>query len=220
MNRTTLRMLGSDKSDVQQAYKNLRTNLTFLAPEAHVIAITSSRRGEGKTTVATGLAKSLSEIRKKTLLVDADFRHSIMASHTNPASNSGLVRVLEGHANWKECIQSTQCPHLDILTTTAKTAAPQELLSMTAFPPFMEEVREQYDYVIIDTPAVETALDAAIIGALCDGVLVVVATDCGVTHKEVKTTVTELEKRGSKVIGLTQNDTGSLRKGKKSLGYK
>lgn len=215
MNRTTLRITGLDDASVQQAYKNLRTNLTFLAPTAHVIAVTSSQVGEGKTTVAMGLSKSLSDIQKKTLLADADFRGSSMSGYTSPTSPTGLVKILEGRIEWQDSVQPTQYQNLDILTTTATTAVPQELLSMAEFPAFIQEVREAYDYVIIDTPAMETALDAAIIGAHCDGVLIVVATDSGITHQDVKNTVAELERCGSKVIGLTQNDTGANRKNKK-----
>jgi Mrp family chromosome partitioning ATPase len=84
MKSTTLKLAGAADFFTQEAYKTLRTNLQFSGKDIHVIAITSCHENEGKTTVTLNLARSLAELGKRVLVIDADMRKSVVASrHTS-----------------------------------------------------------------------------------------------------------------------------------------
>ena len=79
MKNTQLRIIGTDNFNIQQAYKDIRTNLSFISADSKVFSVTSTKEDEGKTTVAINLAKSLSDLRKKTLIIDLDLFNGGMA---------------------------------------------------------------------------------------------------------------------------------------------
>ena len=88
MEETILKIPGKNDFFTQEAYKVLRTNLQFCGNDIRVIALTSCNENEGKSTVTLSLGKSLSELNKRVLVVDADMRKSIMAGRNTTAKNT------------------------------------------------------------------------------------------------------------------------------------
>ena len=116
MEDITLKLPGEDDFFIQEAFKVLRTNLQFCGQDIQVIAVTSCNENEGKTTVSLQLARSLSELGKRVLVIDADMRKSVMAGrNTNAKRAIGLSEVLTGMVKLEDAIYSTQYPNFQII---------------------------------------------------------------------------------------------------------
>ena len=212
-NAVTLKLQGSNDFFTQEAYKVLRTNLQFCGQDIKVIAITSCSENEGKTTVSLQIGKSFAELGKKVLVIDADMRKSVMAGRDTTATDSfGLSEVLTGLKKKEECICDTQYETMKILFAGQYPPNPVELISDKYFGELIAYAREQFDYVIIDTPPLGRVIDAAVIATHCDGVVLVIGNN--IRYRYAQRTMEQLEKSGCKVLGAIRN---SVRR--KSGGY-
>ncbi len=191
----------------KEAYKALRTNITFCGSDNKVICITSCEQNEGKSTIALELARHLCEINLRVLVVDADLRKSVMLSkNTNESGLVGLSQYLAHHIELDEAIHKTQLENLDIIFAGHYPPNPTELLDNERFKNMIAAVREKYDYVIIDTPPLGLVIDAAIVCKACDAAIMVIARNVVKMSKaaEVKE---QIEKSGCKILGLILNNT-------------
>lgn len=189
----------------QEAFKVLRTNLQFCGQDVRVVALTSSHENEGKTTVALHLAKSLAELNKKVLVIDADMRKSVIAGrNANVKQVVGLSELLTRQAELHDCIYTTQYSGLSIIFAGKYPPNPVELLSSPLFDNLLADMRKQYDYVIIDTPPLGLVIDAAVVAPKIDGTMLVL--DNGnVRYRQAQDVVAQLEKSGGKVLGVVRN---------------
>ncbi len=168
-------------SSIAEAYRSVRASLMHSMPadEIQMIAVTSCRPREGKTTTCCNLALSLSQIEKRVLLIDADLHRPTIKRTFQLDSDAGLTSALMGEAHWKACI-STPCiasaaaTTLDILPAGPTSPNPSELLGSKRMSDLLGEVRREYDIVIVDTPPVLFVSDASILGLLSDGIVLVV----------------------------------------------
>ena len=209
MKNTTLRLAGSADFLTQEAYKTLRTNLQFSGKDIQVIAITSCHENEGKTTVSLNLGRSLSELGKRVLVIDADMRKSVIAGrHSNIKNPAGLSEVLTGMAVLSDCIYSTQMEKLHLIFSGKYPPNPVELLGGRYFPELIAETRKVFDYIIIDTPPLGRVIDAAVVAPQCDGTILVMA-DNVVRSKQAREVVQQLQKSGSKILGVVRNNVPS-----------
>lgn len=200
-----------------ESYKKLRTNIQFSGKNMKVIALTSTMPNEGKTEVAFRLAWSLSEMGKKTLFIDADLRNStFLARHDVHHELKGLAHYLVGENSLEEIITETQNPMLDIIAIGAFPPNPSELLSQDIYKELIAELRERYDYVILDTPPAGLVIDGVIASAAADGSILVIHSG-KITQKAAKMTISELEKANCKIIGCVLNKCGEG--GKSNMGY-
>lgn len=205
MERTVLKLAGADDFFTQEAYKALRTNLQFCGQDIQIVAMTSSHENEGKTTVTLNLAKSLAELGKKVLIIDADMRKSVMAGrHSKVKNPPGLSEVLTGMVKLKDALFITQMENLHIIFAGKYPPNPVELLSGRYFAGLLEETRKVYDYVLIDTPPLGQVIDAAVIAPVCDGTILVMAENA-VGCKEAQYVVDQLKMSGSKILGVVRN---------------
>lgn len=205
MDLTILNLEGSDDFFTQEAYKTLRTNLLFCGCDIQIVAVTSYRENEGKTTVVLNLAQSLAELGKRVLVIDADMRKSIMAGrHTRVKHPVGLSEILTGMAKLSDGLYSTQHENLHIIFAGKYPPNPVELLSGKYFAQLLEETKKYYDYVIIDTPPLGQVIDAAVISPLTDGVLLVMANN-SVRVKQADSMISQLHKSDSKILGIVRN---------------
>ena len=165
------------KSPITEAYRTLETNLNFssLDREMKTLTITSPGISEGKSTTSANLGMTFSQTGKKTLLVDCDLRCPRLHQLFELSNVKGLSQVLCLKESFDEIKQSIN-EHLDVLTTGPLPPNPVEFLNSKGMQTFIQEVREQYDRIIFDTPPVGILTDAAIVGAHTDGTLLVVAT--------------------------------------------
>ena len=208
MESTVLNLSAYDNFYTQEAYKTLRTNLLFCGRDVQIIAVTSHWENEGKTTVALNLAKSLTELGKRVLIIDADMRKSVMASrHTKAKNPAGLSEILTGIVKLSDGLYTTQYENLHMIFSGKYPPNPVELLGGKYFPMLLEETRKVYDYVIVDTPPLGQVIDAAVLAPFCDGTLLVMESHL-IRQKYAKSLINQLNKSGSKILGVVRNNIG------------
>lgn len=190
---------------VNESFKTLRTNLQFCGSQYKVFDITSCDANEGKTTVALMLAKSISDIDKKVVYVDCDLRKSVVSSrYTNARNVKGLSEYLTGLASKDEIVFNTQFENFDVVVSGPHCPNPVELMQGEKFIAFIEELKNEYDYVIVDTPPLGLVIDSAVIAKMCDAAVMVISAG-RVRHRQVKKTKEQLEKSGCKILGAVLN---------------
>jgi polysaccharide biosynthesis transport protein len=141
------------------------------------LAILSARRGEGKSTVAYNLAKSLAALQPGILLIDADLRQPTLHEKAGCSNSVGLNEVLHGEKKLDGAVQNI-APGLDVLTSRGNETNPIALLQAT-FEELLEQAGQEYAMVIVDAPALTAVSDALLIAAEVDGSLIVVGADRG-----------------------------------------
>ena len=192
--KTTLKLPGKKDFFTQEAFKTLRTNLQFCGQDICTVVITSCNENEGKTTITLQLAKSLAELNKRVLVIDADMRKSVMAGRNTTAENpAGLSEVLTGLTSVKECLYQTQYDNLSIM------------FAGKYFEELLKAAKESYDYVLIDVPPLGSVIDAAVVAAKCDGTILVIS-DNQVRYRQAIEVIEQLRKSGSKILGVVRNN--------------
>jgi capsular exopolysaccharide synthesis family protein len=194
-----------------EAYRNIRTSIFFSTPAGggKVLAVTSCGPGEGKTTTATNLAVAIAKSGKKILLVDADFHRPMVDKILKLNKTAGLSTVLVGEAELKAVIQNVEyegakIEGLDVAVAGPPSPNPSELLGSQRMSQLLSEVRDSYDWVLVDTPPILFVSDASILSALCDGVILVVR--AGVNNRSMLNRTREhLENIKVKIVGSVLN---------------
>ncbi len=192
----------NDNSGIAEAFRKLRTNLQFLSVDnpPRVIVLTSSMPSEGKSTTAINVALALAEGEQNVVLVDGDMRRPTLAKYLDLVGPVGFSTVLSGRASLDEALQKTRFPGLTVLTAGAIPPNPSELAGSQSARKLLSELREQFDYVIIDSTPLLAVTDAAILAAGADGVLIM--TRFGQTKREQLTHAVEnLESVGAPLLG-------------------
>lgn len=205
MNKMKIQLPGDGNLLMQEAIKSLRTNLQFSGQDVKVIEITAYGEKEGKTTISMQIARSFAELGKKVLLIDADMRKSVMAGRNTTAKpQKGLSEVISGMASLEECLWKTEDGELSILFSGTYPPNPVELLNSDAFRALIGAVRDQYDYVIIDTPPLGMVIDAAVIAPTCDGSVVILG-DEKLKYRHAESVLEQLRKSGCRILGVVRN---------------
>jgi capsular exopolysaccharide synthesis family protein len=210
----------NDHSAIAEAFRKLRTNLQFLAVDnpPRAIVITSSMPNEGKSTTAINIALALAEAEHNVVLVEGDLRRPRLDKFLDLVGSVGFSTVLTGRASLQEVLQKTRFPGLTVLTSGTIPPNPSELLGSLAARKVLDELRGQFDYVVIDSSPLLAVTDAAILAAAADGVLVMAR--FGRTKREqLSQAVRHLENVGAPLLGavMTMTPTGS--KGSYSYSY-
>jgi tyrosine-protein kinase Etk/Wzc len=158
-----------------EAYRALRTNVTFVGAEKQLqlIAVTSPGPGEGKSTTAANLAMTLAQGGNRTLLMDGDMRRPLQHRAFGLVQEPGLTDVLVGTATAREAVRPDVAENLDILPSGAQPPNPSELLGSDAMHRLVTDLRHEYDYVVVDTPPVLPVTDATIVATVADGTILV-----------------------------------------------
>ena len=202
-----------------EAYKTLRTNISFSGDDIRVIALTSSIPNEGKSVVAFNLANSLAEDGKKVLYIDADIRKSVtVVRYGVDIETKGLTHYLSGQAKLDQIIYETNIDNLSIVFTGQTAPNPSELLGNDRFKKMLEQEREDFDYVIIDCPPLGSVIDAAIVAKECDGAIIVIETD-NASYKIVQRVKKQLDQSGCRILGAVLNKVEMGGKGYYGKGY-
>ncbi|EET61422.1 capsular exopolysaccharide family [Marvinbryantia formatexigens DSM 14469] len=198
----------------REAYKALRTNITFCGEDIKAIAITSSMPNEGKSTVAFSLAQAFAEDNKQVLLIDADNRKSTLEYRYGvDRTVKGLSHFLAGTAELRDVLCQTNIPYFHIILSGAAAPNPSELLGNGKFSALLDGAREVYDYIFVDSPPIGSVIDAAVVAKQCDGVVYVV--ESGVTSYHLaKRGKEQIEKSGCRILGAVLNKVE-----RKSKGY-
>lgn len=160
---------------VVEAYKAIRTNLTFLLSNSKtkVFGITSPEAGEGKSTTSVNMAIAFSQLGDKVLLIDADMRKSSIHKKLKIENDAGLSNILAGFNEYKDVITHIN-DTFDVITAGQVPPNPSELLGSVRFKELVEAVSKEYSYVIIDTPPMDVVTDALVIAPHTAGLVLVV----------------------------------------------
>lgn len=202
-----------------EAYRMLRTNLFYASVDdpPKVVVLTSAGSGEGKSTTAANLGVTLSEAGKNTLVVDCDLRKPMLHNYFETRNMTGLVDILTMERKLGD-VWHEPMPRLKLITAGPPPLNPAELLSSQRFAEFLKQARRQFDYVLVDTPPVTVVTDSAIVGALGDGVLLVVDSQ-GTRKNSLRQAMRELEGVGARVLGTVLNNVASSRGEYAAYGY-
>ncbi|MBD2361821.1 polysaccharide biosynthesis tyrosine autokinase [Anabaena minutissima FACHB-250] len=193
------------RSAISEAYRMLRANLRFMSAdkELKVIVVTSSVPQEGKSTVAANLATALAQKEHKVLLIDADLHRPVQHKIWDINNSQGLSNVIVEQAETTKAIKPVM-GYLDVLTSGVVPPNPASLLDSKRMAALIDTFATKYNFVIIDTPALNVAADAATLGQMADGVLLVVRP--GVVDSVNAAFAREfLEKSGQNVLGQVVN---------------
>lgn len=191
------------------AYQMLQANLRFISSDKKlkVLVMTSSVSGEGKSEVAANLAAAVAQTKRRVLLVDADMRSPNQHHLWNLVNAVGLSHVLVGEGSLEKALKPVT-DHLTVLPAGVVPPNPMALLDSERMAKLIELFQEEFDYVIFDTPSLSGSADAAVLGNLADGVLMVmrprhVAYDRALAAKSL------LARSGARVLGMIANGVNS-----------
>ena len=206
MKTTTLNETKKLSYSVREAFKTLRTNFLFCGDSIKTVLVTSCVKNEGKSTISLELSKSLALSEKKVLLVDSDLRKSVFATRytINSEPIIGLSEYLSGQANIEDVLYGTQNENLHMIFAGAVPPNPVELLSSSKFQALLEQMRETYDYVVIDAAPLGAVIDASAISAFVDGAMLVITAN-EISYRFAQEVKNQLEKSNCKVLGAILN---------------
>jgi len=168
--------LDSTKSIVAESFRSLRTNLQFavLEKRGRVFHFTSTMQGEGKTTITANLGVTLALMGSRTLIIDLDLRkpriHHIFGISREP----GITHLLAGKSDLKEIIRPTATEHLYVIPAGIIPPNPSELLSQQDLSDFLDKIKKEFDYILIDSPPVLPVTDSLLLGRLADTSFIVI----------------------------------------------
>ena len=210
-------------SMMAESFRALRTNIEFrdVDRRSKTILVTSTSPQEGKTLVAANLAMMMAQSGKKTLLIGSDLRKPSIGRIFGVESTAGLTDVLLGNYHWRDTVKTVvdlvlghmtfeevmMTPRLDnlhLITSGSIPPDPTELIGSVRFAEFIQEAREEYQILILDTPPLLSAADAMIIGTKVDGVLLVYRIGA-VSKGLLRRASRQLEQVRSHLIGVVLN---------------
>ena len=189
-----------------EAARAIRTNLRFMSPDAafRVLLVTSANPSEGKTTVATNIAIAMAQAGQRTLLLDGDLRKPRLHRVFGKSSDVGLTVALLDPAVVNDELVATEIENLSILSAGPIPPNPAELLQSDKFARVLEDLKERFDRIVIDSPPVGPVTDAAVLTTQVDGTVLVVRAFH--TPREVLADANRtLNAVGGRVVGVVLN---------------
>ncbi|MEZ4854408.1 polysaccharide biosynthesis tyrosine autokinase [Flavobacterium sp.] len=199
ISKDNLAVIKHPKSALAESFRALRTSLQYIykrqdAEGAKIVMLTSSISGEGKTFCSMNLATVFALSEKKTIIVGLDLRKPKIFDDFNINNSVGVVNYLIKQKTLDEVIETTHIPYLDVISSGPIPPNPSELLMNEMMTQLINELKEKYEYIILDTPPVGLVSDALELTQYCDATLYV--TRQGFTKKGMLAVVNEKHKRG------------------------
>lgn len=205
MKKITLENIEQLDFRTEEAFKTLRSNIGFCGADIQTIAVTSTVPNEGKSSVSIHLAIAMAEAGYKVCFIDTDLRKSVLVGRYRVGEvKEGLTNYLSGLAEWDECLCETEYDNLKMIFAGPIPPNACELLGSNLFAEKLEELKKEYDYIIIDTPPLGSVIDAAVVSAVCDGAVLVIGYN-GVSARQIRKAKEQIEKTGCKVLGAVLN---------------
>ena len=194
-----------DDYNYKESIKTLRTNIQFCGSSIRAIMFTSSLPDEGKSDVSFALAESLAQIGKKTVLIDADIRKSVLvARYQLKCEVAGLSQYLSGQKTLEDVVYQTNEENLSVIFAGPYSPNPAELLEEELCGRMFEALRSYYDYIIVDTPPMANLIDGAIVASHCDGAVLVIESGA-ISYRLEQRVTSQLEKSGCRILGSVLN---------------
>lgn len=191
---------------IGESYRHLRTALMVSRAESppRVTMITSATRGEGKTVTAVNTAIVLAQFEGRVLLIDGDLRKGRCHQMLGVGKGVGLTEVLTGSLELEDVVSPTSVSRLFFLGSGCAAPNPTELLGSRKMRDTLRILREQFQYIVIDSPPVMPVTDAIVMSTMVDGVVVVVRAG-ETSRKYVKSTCARLRQAHAKIFGTVLN---------------
>lgn len=194
----------SPRTVIHEAYQMLQANLKFIShKKVCTIVVTSSVAGEGKSEVTANLAAIIAQSGRRVLVVDADMRQPSQHHLWGLINSSGLSNIIVGQDEFSLAVK-TVTNHLSILTAGVQPPNPSALIDSEGMISVIEKFSESYDYIVFDTPPLVGTADAAVLGKMVDGVLLV-ARPKVVDSVSAQAAKSLLERSEANVLGIIAN---------------
>lgn len=206
MKTKTFNMYSHENQAVQDAYAMLAANINLNSSERKIksIVMTSCKPRVGKTSLAINLAIMMAQSGWKVLLVDADLRKPSNSKRLNDEELGGLSEYLAGESKLFDVTYQTSVHNLSYISCGGNYQNPIGLLCSANFDEMMDKVRNEYDFIIFDTPSLATVADASFVAAKVDTSILVV--EMGQTNLEtLKKAKEQLEKVNADILGVVLN---------------
>jgi len=194
-------------STLAESFRAVRTNLGFFTRDLRcpVVAVSSTITSEGKTFVSTNLAAIVSSLGKRVLLIGLDLRKPRIHKILGIDNSMGLSTYLSGGHDFDDVIQPTSIENLYFAPAGVVPPNPAELIETERMKLFLDQAREHFDYVIIDTPPVAVVTDALLLAQIVDMYMLVVRQRY--TSKNTLELIDELYRNGTlRTLGIVIND--------------
>ena len=202
--------LEDPKSPISEAYRTLRTSIMYSDTNTNkTILVSSPGPGEGKTTTVANLALTYANLGKKTLLIDTDLRKPVINKVFSVEKNPGLTNYLINDEKFEVVIKETDIENLHIIPSGIVPPNPSELLDSDSMKTMIDNLKEQYDIILFDTPPIVAVTDALILSKHIDKFILVCRP--GVTQKgALERVLKNLDQVNSKINGCVFNAIGDL----------
>ena len=198
------------KNPAAEAYRVIRTSIQFAqaGKELKTIAVTSCTPNEGKSMTIANLAIVLTQAGKSVLIMDCDMRNPTVHKNFNLSNKVGLSSCISMGTAVDDAVQATAIEGLDALTAGVIPPNPSELLGSERMQNILQRAKEEYDYVLIDTPPVLPVTDSLVLGSMVDGLILVI--DSGEVKVEMAREVkNQLVHAGANILGVVLNKVRS-----------
>ena len=198
------------KNPGAEAYRVIRTGIQFAqaGKELQTIALTSCTPNEGKSTTIANLAVVLTQAGKSVLLIDCDMRNPTVHKNFNLSNKIGLSSCISMGTALSDAVQKTSIEGLYALTGGVIPPNPSELLGSEQMKNLLQRAKEEYDYVLIDTPPVMPVTDALIVSRFVDGMILVIAS-AEVKVEMAREVKSQLVNAGANILGVVLNKVRS-----------
>ena len=152
------------KSIISEKFRGIRSNIMFSRAKDEIVSIivTSEKPAAGKSIVSANIATTYAQAGYRTLIIDGDMRKPTQNYIFEEANYDGLSNLIIGKSDYDKAIRSTRVPNLDLLTSGPIPPNPSELIDSDRFYEIYNELLRRYDFVLIDTPPVNTVTDAQV----------------------------------------------------------
>lgn len=201
-----------------EEFVKIRTNIQYanIDEDLKVILFTSTNKDEGKSTLSLNTAYKFSELEDtKVLLIDCDFRNPSIHRIMNMSNSKGVIDVLMGKEDLKNSIEKVN-DNMEVLFAGKIPQNPSEILSSKKMKTLVEMLREEYDYIFIDTPPAGVVSDCSILSRYSDGVIYIMASkDSDIDY--IKESINGL--KGAKIIGCILNKFDAKEAGYYNYSY-
>ena len=205
-----------------EAIRSLRTSLFFemAGPGGKVIQVTSPLPGDGKSTIAGNLACSIAQSGKRVLAIDCDLRRPQLTDNFAMAEKTGISNVLNGDCELKDACHATPISTLHVMPSGPIPSNPAEALTLPDMGELLESVREQFDFIVLDTPPLLVVTDPSITASMVDGVIMTLRIRRK-SKPNAKESLNILRAVGANVLGVVINnsDEAGSSDGYRGYGY-
>lgn len=173
----------SPYSDIAEQFREIRNNIRFAGGgQIRSIVVTSPSVGDGKSTAAVNLAICLSQRGDRVLLIDANLRQPLLNYLFDTPMSPGLTEVLTHQAELAEAIKETEIERLSLLTGGSALYSSVDLIDSKDMYSALEQVKELFDVIVLDCPAVLETSNACVLASKCDGTILILKG--GKTHRD------------------------------------